>query len=80
LEADVLTPLRQEFPDVGFVMDPDGNSGRGYYIGACYKIIVHETIDGTEVADGGCVDWTRTLLTDNKERLVIGGLGIERLL
>jgi hypothetical protein len=80
LESEVLQPLRQEFPDAGFGMDPDRTSGRGYYIGACYKITLDETIDGTEVADGGCVGWTRTLLTDNKERLVIGGLGIERVL
>ena len=80
LEDGVLGPLRQAFPDVGFVMDPDRDSGRGYYIGACYKIILSGTLDEREVADGGCVDWTRTLLTDDKERLVIGGLGIERLL
>jgi hypothetical protein len=32
-----------------------------------------------ELADGGAVDWTQKLLSDAKERLVISGIGSERV-
>jgi hypothetical protein len=32
-----------------------------------------------EVPDGGRVDWTRKLLADDKERLFITGVGVDRL-
>lgn len=62
-------------------VDPDRAKGRGYYLNLCWKL--HATTDaGTtmEVGDGGAVNWTRTLLSDERERLAIGGLGVERLL
>jgi hypothetical protein len=60
------------------VDDADRNSG-GYYAGLCFK--VYRTGDGEpfEIGDGGFVEWTRSLLADRKERLLISGLGIERL-
>jgi hypothetical protein len=41
-----------------------------------------EKASGTlmDVGDGGCTTWTRRLLSDERERLVISGLGIERIL
>jgi hypothetical protein len=32
-----------------------------------------------ELVDGGCVRWTQALLSNAKERLVISGMGSERL-
>ena len=32
------------------------------------------------LADGGFTDWTRRLLSDRKERLLISGLGSERFI
>jgi hypothetical protein len=32
-----------------------------------------------EIADGGLVDWTQRLVPSRKERLMISGLGVERL-
>lgn len=32
-----------------------------------------------EVGDGGFVGWTRDLLSNGKERLLISGLGVDRL-
>jgi hypothetical protein len=81
LESAVLAPLSRRFPHGTFRMDPDRDSGRGYYVDACYKIFATDTSDTTvELADGGCTSWTRQLLSDDKERLVIGGLGVDRLL
>lgn len=81
LEEGVMTALADLLPGTGLRMAPERTSGRGYYVDACYKLSID---DGTgaviEVADGGCTDWTRQLLSDRKERLVIGALGVERLL
>lgn len=43
---------------------------------ACYKVFVTDaTGDEVECGDGGCTTWTRQLLSNNKERLVIGAWG-----
>lgn len=81
LEAEVLLPLSRRFPEAGFRIDQDRESGRGYYVDACYKVYTGDGQGGQiEVGDGGCTPWTRDLLSDRKERLVIAGLGVERLL
>lgn len=61
---------------VGGVIDPDREHGRGYYEHLCFKLYV----GGIEVGDGGSVPWTRPLLGNRKERLVIAGIGLDRLL
>jgi hypothetical protein len=80
-DARIGAELAERFPDATFGMDPDRASGRGYYVDACYKVFATDR-HGTEIelADGGCTTWTRQLLSDEKERLVIGGLGVERIL
>jgi hypothetical protein len=80
LELIVLEPLKERFPTCSFVIDPERSAGRGYYIDACFKIIA--TYDGVEfeIGDGGCVDWTAQYLSDSKERLVIAGIGIDRVI
>ncbi|MFG2819799.1 hypothetical protein ACGFX4_10270 [Kitasatospora sp. NPDC048365] len=80
--AGLLTHAREALsaaPGVAVVDDPDRTTGRGYYTGLCYK--VHTTVDGrpVELADGGFVDWTRRLTGNRKERLLIGGFGVDRL-
>ena len=61
---------------VRVVEDPDRESGRGYYLGLCFKV---HGADG-EVGDGGFTDWTARLLGNRKERLLISGYGVDRLL
>ena len=48
---------------------------RPYYSDGWFSIAV----GGTNVVDGGFVDWTQKLLSDRKERCLISGVGIERL-
>ena len=80
LEAGVRTPLVARFPDVEFGFDPTRTSGRGYYVDVCFKIFAtNDHGESLEIGDGGCTDWTAKLLSDNKERLVIAGLGVDRL-
>jgi hypothetical protein len=46
-----------------------------YYGGPTFGI----SVAGTEVVEGGFVDWTQRLLGDRKERLLISGVGTELL-
>jgi hypothetical protein len=81
LQQDLLRPMRAAWPAIDCEFDDDRQAGRGYYIEACFAInAVHR--DGTcaNLSDGGLTDWTARLLADHKERLVISGLGSERLL
>lgn len=64
----------------GAVDDPARATGRGYYQGLCFKVMARfGGGEPHEVGDGGFVGWTRDLLSDGKERLLIGGLGVDRL-
>jgi hypothetical protein len=69
----VRAACRHSAADV--VDDPERQTGRGYYTGFCFKVFVA----GTELADGGFVDWTQRLLGNRKERLMISGVGLDRL-
>lgn len=80
IEERIIQPLSQRFPDVRCHLDPNRQAGRGYYDGMAMKIFaVVGSLGEIELADGGPTDWTRRLLSDRKERLVISGLGVERL-
>ncbi len=80
LSTRVLAPLSQAYPDTVFALDPERLTGRGYYTGACFEIRA-ATPDGEDlnIADGGFTTWTADLLSNAKERLLISGLGVERL-
>jgi len=73
IEAAVLAPLRARGADAA--LDPGRTRATGYYAGACFEVFV----DGRSRADGGGVPWTQRLLADQKERLVISGIGTELL-
>ena len=50
------------------------------YLDVCFHI--HATTPSgqrLELVDGGAVNWTQKLLSNAKERLVISGIGSERL-
>lgn len=86
IEARVLRPLAERFPEARVHLDPSRTAGRGYYEGVCFKLYATDPSTGSgqaageiELADGGPVPWTRRLLSDDGERLVISGLGMERL-
>jgi hypothetical protein len=65
---------------VEVAVDRDRGSGRGYYRALCFKINVVSGADGwAEVGDGGFTDWTARLTASGKERLLISGIGIDRV-
>jgi hypothetical protein len=66
-------------PPIEVVTDPQRLSGRGYYRDLCYKINVRSGGQWQEVGDGGFTGWVAQLTASSKERLLISGLGIDRL-
>jgi hypothetical protein len=61
-------------------LDAERTAGRGYYRAVSFRISAVAG-DGPELGlvDGGFTDWTQQLLADRKERLLISGVGTERL-
>ena len=82
--ADVLESvehaLREQFPSVDIGAKPDRIQAKGYYYPFCFWIFATGE-DGVEqnIGDGGFTDWTQQLLSNKRERLLISGLGSERL-
>jgi len=66
-------------PLIEVIADPQRQSGRGYYRDLCFKINVQSGGQWHEVGDGGFTDWVARLTASSKERLLISGLGIDRL-
>ncbi|HXM59076.1 MAG TPA: hypothetical protein VOB72_26990 [Candidatus Dormibacteraeota bacterium] len=81
LETGVLAPLAERFPEAQVRLDPERTAGRGYYSSACFDVSAVDPA-GIELhlVDGGFTTWTRQLVGSEKERLLIGGMGTERLL
>ncbi len=85
IEARVLAPLRTAHPGTDFGFDLERTRGRGYYDGLCFHVHVADRAAAAdagnwlELADGGSVPWTRALLGNAKERLVVSGIGSERV-
>jgi hypothetical protein len=79
LESEVLVALRQNFENLTCVIDSERSSGRGYYSGFVFQIYAHAGHEELFLVDGGEVNWTQKLLANAKERLIISGLGSERV-
>ena len=64
------TPLSFDFDDVD----------NKYYQGINFKIYMETTNGKIEIGDGGFVDWMHIMLGSKKERCLISGIGLDRLL
>jgi hypothetical protein len=78
LESDVIAPLREEFPEAQFRVNQQRLEGLGYYRDFTLRISP-KAPDGNRypIVDGGFTDWTARLLGNQKERLLISGIGSE---
>jgi hypothetical protein len=76
--ADVADGVRDALPGVTVDDRPEREAGRAYYDRMCFKAYASGD-ERFEIADGGLVDWTQRLVQSRKERLMISGLGVERL-
>ena len=70
-----VTVLDPRFEALRGDLPADPSRTTGYYQGLCFKVFR----DGVEIGDGGFVDWTQRLLGNRKERLLISGVGVDRL-
>jgi hypothetical protein len=77
--VDAVTEALSTRSDVEVLDRPDREEARGYYRGFCFKAFASFGDATIEVADGGHVDWTQQLVPSRKERLMITGLGVDRL-
>jgi hypothetical protein len=78
LESGVIEPLRDEFPEAQFRVNQERLEGLGYYRFFTFRISL-QAPDGNlyPLVDGGFTDWTARLLGNQKERLLISGIGSE---
>jgi hypothetical protein len=76
----VIAPLAARFPGTQLEIDLNPGTIRDYYDWARFQIYARDS-QGVEVmlADGGFTDWTQQLLSDKRERLLISGIGTERI-
>jgi len=76
----LLTPIGAEYANTTVDVDDERTAGRGYYDDLCFHVHAMTT-DGQviELADGGVVPWSKKLLGNARERMVISGIGSERL-
>ena len=65
----------KEWLDIEIVENPEKETN--YYKGLQYKANIRWKNQIYEIADGGFVDWTQTILQNKKERFLIGGIGFE---
>lgn len=78
VETLLFSPLLSEFQYLDCAWNPARQTA--YYQDLCFKIhVTAPSGQRMELADGGCVNWTRQLLSDAKERLLISGIGSERV-
>jgi hypothetical protein len=75
-----ILALSSRHPEAKIHLDPNRTTGRGYYEGICFKLFATDPAGAEiELGDGGSTSWTRALLSDAKERLIISAIGTERL-
>ena len=77
----VMNRLAATHKSVSFQFDQNRMTGRGYYRDVCYHILTKDASGNHLILmDGGFTNWTQLLLSNEKERFLISGLGSERLL
>ena len=76
-EAD-LEAIRGATFTVEAVEERERTTGHDYYAAVCFHIYIKDNM-GVEraLADGGFTSWTQQLLNNQKERLLISGIGTE---
>jgi hypothetical protein len=80
LRVDVIEALAERFPGAALDFYPTREMGRGYYEGVCFKIYARDAAGvEQELTDGGFTPWTQRLMSNRKERLLISGIGTERV-
>jgi hypothetical protein len=75
----MLELMQTQLPDIPISTD-DSSIENNYYKGINFKIYMHTSTETIEIGDGGFTDWTQKMLNSKKERCLISGIGMDRLL
>ena len=71
--------IKTELPDVPISFDLE-HEDNNYYKGINFKLYMEKENEKIEIGDGGFVDWIHKMVNNKKERCLISGIGIDRLL
>jgi len=71
--------INEALPDIPISFN-ESDIGNAYYKGINFKIYMHTDSESIEIGDGGFVDWIQKLTGSKKERCLISGLGMDRLM
>jgi len=71
--------IKKEFPDTPLSLDLE-HEDNNYYKGINYNISMEKDGNKIEIGDGGFVDWMQSMTNNKKERCLISGIGLDRLL
>lgn len=71
--------MKEELPDVPLSFDLEHEDNH-YYKGINFKIYMHIGDEKVEIGDGGYVDWIQRMTGNKRERCLISGIGLDRLL
>lgn len=77
LDELLLAPLREALPALR--VEHTARPAHPYYRDVRLQLDAAHEGEWLNLADAGAVDWTQRLLSDAKERLVISGIGSERI-
>ena len=71
--------VKQEFPDVPLSIDLESEEN-SYYKGVNFNLCMEKEDEKIIIGDGGFVDWMQQMTGNKKERCLISGIGLDRLL
>ena len=71
--------VKNELPDIPVSFDLD-NENNNYYKGLNFKLYTEKENNKIEIGDGGFVDWIQKMTNNKKERCLISGIALDRLL
>jgi phenylalanyl-tRNA synthetase alpha subunit len=77
---DKMTELiKNEFPETHLSFDLEQECNN-YYKGISYDVFMEKNGDKIEIGGGGFVDWIQRMTNNKKDRCLISGVGLDRLL
>jgi hypothetical protein len=76
----LMNDIHRDYLELECVYDPERRTGSSYYKGARFQICARlPDGDHANLVDGGVVDWMSRLMSMEKEKLIISGVGVDRL-
>jgi len=80
LRSRVLDVLSSNYSELDLQVECNPEAARGYYSQVRFQAFARDgSGEDLLLIDGGFTDWTQKLLSDRKERLLISGIGTERM-